>query len=109
MTTMPAEVHEPAADGDAHGPPALRGLMPPAVRRLVGRLGSGLSQVAGSCAGGAFGILTYHRVVPPPARVAAPTYNVTPRRLRTQLEGLLARGFRPWPLGKILDHARERR
>src|SRR5262249_44536059 len=40
---------------------------------------------------------------------AAPTYNVAPRRLRTQLEGLLARGFRPWPLGKILDHAREGR
>ena len=37
----------------------------------------------------------YHRVSEKTAGVAAPTWNVTPRRFRQQLAGLLARGYHP--------------
>ncbi|MEX2287759.1 MAG: polysaccharide deacetylase family protein [Planctomycetaceae bacterium] len=50
----------------------------------------------------AFGILMYHRVCPRFRGVPAPTWNVTPERFREQLSGLLARGYRPWPLKKVL-------
>jgi peptidoglycan/xylan/chitin deacetylase (PgdA/CDA1 family) len=49
-----------------------------------------------------FGILMYHRVVARAAGAPAPTWNVTPARFRAQIEGLLARGYRPWPLKKVL-------
>jgi peptidoglycan/xylan/chitin deacetylase (PgdA/CDA1 family) len=50
----------------------------------------------------AFGILMYHRVAPRIAGVPAPTWNVTPQRLRQQLEGLLSRGYEPWPLRRAV-------
>ena len=50
----------------------------------------------------AFGILMYHRVTERTPGAAEPTYNVTPDRLRSQLRGLLDRGFEPWPLARIL-------
>jgi peptidoglycan/xylan/chitin deacetylase (PgdA/CDA1 family) len=53
-------------------------------------------------AGGAAGILAYHRIADPVPGVAPPTWNVTPARFRAQLEGLLARGFRPVPLRTLL-------
>ncbi len=40
---------------------------------------------------------------PSPAR-PAPTWNVTPARFRAQIQGLLARGYRPWPLRKVLAY-----
>ncbi len=49
-----------------------------------------------------FGILMYHRVSPPVRRAAAPTWNVTPERFRRQLAGLLAHGWRAWPLRRVL-------
>jgi peptidoglycan/xylan/chitin deacetylase (PgdA/CDA1 family) len=56
----------------------------------------------------AFGILTYHRVVEPPAGVSRPTWNVPPKLLESQLRGLLARGWQAWPLRQVLEcHARE--
>jgi peptidoglycan/xylan/chitin deacetylase (PgdA/CDA1 family) len=45
----------------------------------------------------------YHRVVPPPPGLAEPTYNVPPDRFDIQLQGLLRRGFEPWPLRKMLE------
>lgn len=51
------------------------------------------------------GILMYHRVTPLPIGVQAPTWNVTPPRLRQQLGGLLDRGYEPWPLRKALEHS----
>ena len=51
-----------------------------------------------------FGILMYHRVAPRISGVAKPTWNVTPERFRRQLEGLLARGYQPWPLRRALAH-----
>src|SRR5262249_14325564 len=55
------------------------------------------------------GILMYHRVAPLPdgKGVRAPTWNVTPSRLREQLSGLLDRGYRPWPLRQALAHSRQ--
>jgi peptidoglycan/xylan/chitin deacetylase (PgdA/CDA1 family) len=55
------------------------------------------------------GILMYHRVAPLPegGGAQAPTWNVTPSRLRQQLGGLIERGYRPWPLRRALEHSRE--
>ncbi len=51
-----------------------------------------------------FGILMYHRVAPVISGLPTPTWSVTPERLRSQLHGLLARGFQAWPLEKILAY-----
>src|SRR5207253_4080040 len=78
-------------------------------KRAVTRLGSELSQVLGSRAGDRLGILAYHRVSPPAERAPVPTWNVTPQRFRAQLDGLLRRGYRPWPLRQVLENSREGR
>lgn len=52
----------------------------------------------------AFGILLYHRVTDVPDSPNTPTHNVTPRRFRTQLEGLLQTGYEAWPLRRVLVH-----
>ncbi len=57
----------------------------------------------------AFGILTYHRVAHPPAGLPAPTWNVAPAQFRAQMQGLLARGYRPWPLREALACHRGKR
>lgn len=49
-----------------------------------------------------FGILMYHRVAPRTIGAPPPTWNVTPERFRRQLEGLLSRGYEPWPLRRAL-------
>ncbi len=71
----------------------------------VSGLGS-LGRLLGSHAGGAFGILTYHRVASIPDRCPAPTWNVPPERFQEQLKGLLARGYHAWPLRTVLDFNR---
>lgn len=48
------------------------------------------------------GILTYHRIVPI-RRGCQPSWNVTPDRFRSQMQGLLRRGYRPWPLTQLVD------
>jgi peptidoglycan/xylan/chitin deacetylase (PgdA/CDA1 family) len=53
----------------------------------------------------AFGILMYHRVAPVTPGVVEPTWNVPPERFRGQLEGLLSRGYEPWPLRQLVDHS----
>jgi peptidoglycan/xylan/chitin deacetylase (PgdA/CDA1 family) len=50
---------------------------------------------SGKAATDGVGILMYHRVWPRIEGAPAPTWNVTPQRLREQLAGLLALGFRP--------------
>lgn len=55
----------------------------------------------------AFGILMYHRVAENVRGIPAPTWNVTPGRLRRQLSGLLKRGYEPWPLRRALAHHRQ--
>jgi peptidoglycan/xylan/chitin deacetylase (PgdA/CDA1 family) len=50
----------------------------------------------------AFGILMYHRITPRIEGVAPPTWNVEPQQFRRQLSGLLAKGYRAWPLNRVL-------
>ncbi len=72
--------------------------------QAAGRLAVALNGMLGSRAGGALGILMYHRVACPAAGLPAPLYNVTPRRLREQLTGLLQRGYQFWSLSEALAH-----
>jgi peptidoglycan/xylan/chitin deacetylase (PgdA/CDA1 family) len=67
------------------------------------RVAAGLHRVFGDRREDAFGILMYHRVSERTGGVSSPTANVTPRRFREQLRGLLDRGFEAWSLGKILS------
>jgi len=46
----------------------------------------------------------YHRVAEPTPGVPEPTWNVSPARFRRQLAGLLSRGYRAWPLRRVLDY-----
>ena len=49
------------------------------------------------------GILTYHRVLDRVHGIASPQHNVTPNRLRQQLQGLQARGYEFWSLNQLLS------
>lgn len=88
-------------NGDRWG--ALRTAAKGVGMRTAGWLGQGLDRLLGDRAEGALGILTYHRVARRPARLARPTHNVTPERFREQVSGLLERGFRIWPLARVLE------
>jgi glycosyltransferase involved in cell wall biosynthesis/peptidoglycan/xylan/chitin deacetylase (PgdA/CDA1 family) len=52
----------------------------------------------------AFGVLMYHRVASCPNGISKPTWNVTPKNFRRQMEGLLRTGYRPWPLRKASEY-----
>ena len=88
---------------DAAGPGSrlarLRGLR----NRLAAQALVPISACLGPRFGDAFGILLYHRVVASPATASPPTWNVTPRRFRQQLVGLLRRGYRPASLREMLS------
>jgi peptidoglycan/xylan/chitin deacetylase (PgdA/CDA1 family) len=88
-----------------NGMASLRPGLPPLLKKLgkaaARSLGGGLSRVLGPCGRG-IGILTYHRIAPETGLHPAPTWNVAPERLRAQLSGLLARGYRPWSLRHVL-------
>src|SRR3989442_3610780 len=75
-------------------------------KRLLSVVSAAASALLRPLEQNAFGILMYHRVVPPPPGVARPKYNVPPTRFEAQLRGLLGRGFEPWPLRKILEYHR---
>lgn len=81
---------------------------PSSLRRWKGRLAGWASAPLAKCLPprhrAAFGILMYHRVADPPPGVSAPTWNVPPARFRRQLVGLLSRGYRAWPLRRVLDY-----
>jgi len=66
------------------------------------RFAAGLSAISRTRLGSGFGILMYHRCVEAPKGVSTPSVNVTPRRLRKQLRGLLDRGFVAWTLRQAL-------
>lgn len=53
------------------------------------------------------GILVYHRIAERPPSAPAPPWNVTPRRFRAHMQGLLARGYQPWPLSQVIQHSRQ--
>ena len=70
------------------------------------RLATVFDRLSGHRASAGFGILTYHRVAEPVAGLEPPTWSVTPAQLRNQLMGLLARGFEPWSLTKLVEFRR---
>ena len=72
--------------------------------RAVGRACVGVNRLLGSRAGGALGIITYHRITPEIRGVPKPQHNVPPHRFRQQLDGLLRRGFAIWPLSRVLEY-----
>lgn len=74
------------------------------VQCVAGRLSAGLGDWFGTAPVPTVGILVYHRICPSYRDVPPATMNVTPRRFRAQLRGLLTRGFRIWPLSRLLDH-----
>lgn len=63
------------------------------------------SMFRGQCGAAGFGVLMYHRVCDPVQGIAAPTWNVTPARLRSQLEYLLDKGYEAWRLADLVDFA----
>jgi peptidoglycan/xylan/chitin deacetylase (PgdA/CDA1 family) len=73
----------------------------------AGRMAVGLNGLFGDRQSDAFGILMYHRIAPPVPGVEPPTWNVTPDRMRSQLAGLLSRGFKAWPLEKLIAAQRD--
>ena len=75
-------------------------------RRVAARMALAADGLLPPRVAGGFGIFMYHRVSEKTAGVAAPTWNVTPRRFRQQLAGLLARGYHPWPLRQVLAYHR---
>ena len=76
------------------------------VKRAAAQAGAGLHRVLGSRSRDALGILLYHGLAEEVPGVPSPLYNVRPARFRAQLEGLLERGYRFWPLARALrQHA----
>lgn len=75
----------------------------------AGLAGAGLHTVFGSRAADKLAILAYHRIAAPVPGLAAPTLNVSPRRFREQMFGLLRRGYEAWPLRQVLEHRAEQR
>ena len=77
-------------------------------RRAAHRTAVGFHKLLGerTCSSG---ILLYHRVAEQQPGVPDPTFNVTPEGFRMQLQGILERGFRPWPLRKVLETIRSKK
>lgn len=78
-----------------------------AASRAIARAAVPIAAWRGPRKNGCFGILAYHRVVPEPSGFPAPTHNVPPEAFRRQLEGLLARGYRPVTLSDAVDAHRK--
>ncbi len=72
--------------------------------RTVSTVTVALDRALGLAVSDRAGILAYHRTVPWPRGLPAPWQNVQPRQFRRQIEGLLAQGFRFWPLKKLLEY-----
>jgi peptidoglycan/xylan/chitin deacetylase (PgdA/CDA1 family) len=83
--------------------PAWRGALKGLGMRTAGQIAIGLGRMFGSRSRGRAGILTYHRVMPPPVGMAEPPDNVTPDRFRAHVAGLLQRGFNIRSLRELLS------
>lgn len=82
---------------------ALRAAITGGIKFAGGQISAGLHRLFGSRAGNRFGILMYHRIAPVPEGFCKPTRNVTPDRFAKQMEGLVAAGYRAWPLDKVVE------
>lgn len=74
-------------------------------KRFGGRVAAWLNVVLGPRARGSFPILLYHRVTAIPRGIEAPTMNVTPFRIRQQIEGMVRLGYTFWPLSKVIERS----
>lgn len=83
------------------------GTLSPWPRRAALRCAVSLDGWLGPRIPHALGILMYHRIVHGVAGVPQPTFNVRPEQFRLQLAGLLALGYRVWPLRAMLDQVRQ--
>jgi len=106
----------PAEPVSAELAPVLRQPRPTAKAALreaaiwsIARAASGLRAVCGPRTANDFGILTYHRIADRTPGIPAPTWNTTPEAMRSQLAGLIERGFKPWSLSAVLEARRESR
>jgi peptidoglycan/xylan/chitin deacetylase (PgdA/CDA1 family) len=77
----------------------------PDPRRLAGIASTLLAGLLGSRDGRRPAVLVYHRVAGPVPGLPFPDLNVRPSHFRRQITGLLDRGYRIWPLARLLDHA----
>ena len=75
--------------------------------RAASVIGAGLDGLLSTRARAGFGILMYHRIAPVLTGLPQPTINVTPRRFREQIVGLLNRDFVFWPLRRVLALTRQ--
>lgn len=71
--------------------------------RTIGRFAVVLDRLFGRRVGNSLGFLTYHRIAPRVPGLPYPLHNVSPRRFRQQIAGLLSHGFNFWPLRKVLE------
>ena len=85
----------------------MSGTLSPWPRRAALRLAAGLDRLLGGRVANSLGILMYHRIAPAMGGVPRPTFNVRPEQFRRQLAGLLALGYRPWPLRAMLELVRQ--
>ena len=72
-------------------------------KRVASAGGSALYRAMGRRSSPGFGILLYHRTAPLTPGLPPPTWNVPPQQFRRQIEGLLAAGWRIWPLRRLID------
>ncbi len=71
--------------------------------RVAVGFAAALNDVLGPREKRAFGILMYHRVASPPPNFPKPTWNVPPWRFEQQLQGLISRGWKAWPLSQVIE------
>ncbi len=81
----------------------LRQMLAAAIIPMVAYFAAAMNRLFGSAAKDRTSILMYHRVTPHVKGISAPTINVTPRRFRKQLEGLLRRGYSFWSLETLVQ------
>lgn len=81
---------------------ATRDWVSPAGQRAAGQLAVMLSRLGAPCTSAPVGILVYHRVSPLVSGFERPTMNVTPGSFRTQLAGLVSRGYSVWSMSQLL-------
>jgi peptidoglycan/xylan/chitin deacetylase (PgdA/CDA1 family) len=72
------------------------------MQRAAGQFSAALSWL-GNRAANDVGILLYHRLAERVPGIEEPSINVTPAQFRSQLAGLLQRGYHFWPLSRLLD------
>lgn len=85
---------------------SLRGRIVRSGKKATVLFSSILNKIFKSRANGRFGILMFHRIANVEPGIPEPTWNVTPKNFKKQLERLLELGYEFWPLTKVIDSIR---